>query len=249
MIAKFASSLKDNIIQKSTNPFLGTLILVWIFHNWKLVFTLFNFEESWTLEQKWEFIGAYLEPMRFSTDLIRCITIATAVLFITYFLLNMSRLIVNFYEKIVSPWIYQATDKSSIVLKSQYKLIEKERDLLEQRLEEERSRRVQMQNELDKLEQKGQKENTSTKELPLNKGGEIGILNMIDTEYTLPLFEEIIDKIYESQSVDDSELLSFLLKYDYIEQDHTMQGFGTYYKFTSNGANLKHHFLMNYKAD
>lgn len=245
MIAKTLLSFKDNIIQKSTNPFLGTLVLVWIFHNWKLVFTLFNFEEGTTLEQKWEFIDVFLEPWRFTTNLIHCITVATGVLFITYFLLNMSRLIVNFYEKMVSPWIYKVTDKSSVVLKSTYKQLEKERDSLEQRLEEERERRIQVQNELDKAEERL---NASSNSKPVSKNEiEEGIFKLIENEISISEFRTILYSINKGTGIDvDNDAINFLLRLNYVVQGPSRSANTAIFKFTGAGEEFIRLFYAKY---
>jgi len=246
MFAKTLSSLKDNLIQKTTNPFLGTLVLVWIFHNWKLVYGVFNFDKTWTLEKKWEFITTYLEPWRFTINLIECLSIATIVLFVTYFLLNFSRLIINFYEKIVSPWVYKVTDKSSIVLKSTYKQLEQERDLLEQRLEEERVRRIQVQSELDALEEKQSKNEVANNTGNKPSGNEYITLSKIDQNYSIEDFEKIIDQKFKKEAIDDSELLAFLQKFDYVDIDLTIGGKGNFYRFTPSGNALKQEFMRRY---
>lgn len=49
---KIFESFVDNIKQKTTNPFFGTLILVWLVRNWELIYTLFNFDKDWLLSDK-----------------------------------------------------------------------------------------------------------------------------------------------------------------------------------------------------
>ena len=53
------SSFFDNIKDKTTNPFFGTLIFVWLVRNWDLVYTVFNFDSDCNLEDKKEFIRKY----------------------------------------------------------------------------------------------------------------------------------------------------------------------------------------------
>lgn len=50
MIEDLFVSFKENIKGKTTNPFFGTLILVWIFHNWRLIYSIFNFDTSSNLD-------------------------------------------------------------------------------------------------------------------------------------------------------------------------------------------------------
>ncbi|WP_372751582.1 hypothetical protein [Labilibaculum sp.] len=247
MITKTFASLRDNIIQKTTNPFLGTVIIVWLFHNWKLVFGVFNFDKSWTLEKKWEFIDGYLKPIKFTTNLIECLIVSVLVLIVTYFLLNFSRLIINFYEKKVTPFVYKMTDANSVVLKSTYQQLEKERDLLEKRLEEERGRRVEMQNENEKLEQRILGLTKSSSKFISENDIENDMLNTIKKEYSIEELEKLIEDIAGGYPSDYTPLIKFLSQYDYIEE---IVGFGEIshkYKFTPNGLKLKQVYLKEYK--
>ncbi|WP_321316806.1 hypothetical protein [Labilibaculum sp.] len=247
MFAKTFASLRDNIIQKTTNPFLGTVIIVWLFHNWKLVFGVFNFDKAWTLEKKWEFIGGYLEPIKFTTNLVECLIISVVVLIITYFLLNFSRLIINFYEKKVTPFVYKMTDVNSVVLKSTYQQLEKERDLLEKRLEEERGRRVEMQNENEKLEQRILGFTKSSNKPFRENDIESDVLNKIEKEYSIKELEDLIETIAGDNPSDYTPLVKFLSQYDYIQDTDKFGAIGTIYKFTASGLKLKQEYLKQYK--
>lgn len=154
MIQDFMSSFKENIKQKTTNPFFGTLIIVWLIDNWELIYTVFNFEEGKKLQEKIDFISKYLAPSPFLQNLGMCIIISLFILTITYLLLNISRLIVNLYEKQLTPWIYKITDTNSIVLKEDYLFIKSERDELLQKYDNEREQKLKLQNEIDRLELK-----------------------------------------------------------------------------------------------
>lgn len=152
MINDIFFSFKENIRQKTTNPFFGTLIIVWIIHNWKLIFTLFNFENNDTLQGKVLFLSQYLDVKPFLINIGNCVLTTFAVLIFTYLLLNLSRLIVNLFDKKLTPWIYKITDKNSIVLKSTFQILENERDILSQKLENEREKKLGLQNEVSILE-------------------------------------------------------------------------------------------------
>jgi hypothetical protein len=154
MIKDIFSSFKENLKQKTTNPFFGTLIIVWIIHNWEFIFTFFNFEENSTLENKTTFLGKHLSSIPFLKNLFICILITFSVLILTYIFLNLSRLIINVFEKKITPWVYKVTDKSSIVLKSDYQILELERNHLINKVEEERKAKLESQNEVTNLEER-----------------------------------------------------------------------------------------------
>ena len=55
MVREAWDSFKDNIKERVSNPFLGTFTLVWIVHNWKVVYAFFYFDKDWRLQQKIDF--------------------------------------------------------------------------------------------------------------------------------------------------------------------------------------------------
>ena len=123
MIRDFLISFKDNLNEKSRNPFLGTYLIVWLFRNWELVYTLFHFDPEQKLEHKVGFIKGYYSQHDFIENLLTNIYWAFGLLILTYLLLSISRLIVNLSDKRITPWIYKITDSNSIVLKSEYERI------------------------------------------------------------------------------------------------------------------------------
>ena len=77
---RIIESFVDNIKQKTTNPFFGTLILVWLVRNWELVYTLFNFDNDCTLSDKKQFIRDYYVSKFFWKELLLNIGIALCLM-------------------------------------------------------------------------------------------------------------------------------------------------------------------------
>lgn len=154
MIKDLLISFKDNVTTKSTNPFFGTLIIVWTIKNWNLFYSLFNFDDEFKLNDKVSFINSHFTSNPFWPNLGRCIFESFVVLISSYILINVARLIINFFEKVVSPVVYKITDKSSIVLKTEYEDLINKNKKLETKLEEERASRIRQQNEYEELEKK-----------------------------------------------------------------------------------------------
>ena len=153
MIKDILLSFRDNFREKATNPFLGTYLIVWIIRNWELVYSLFNFNPNDTLEKKVIFIKSYYENNPFVEGSLWNIVWTFGVLVLTYFLLSISRAIVNLFEKQLKPWIYKKTDSKSIVLKSTYELIRNERDDLQLRLDKERESKSRLETIIKSLEE------------------------------------------------------------------------------------------------
>jgi len=145
-------SLKDNFKQRATNPFLGTYILVWAIRNWKLLYTVFNFDKNTTLDGKVKFISEYYGKGDFLLNLWQNVYISFIVLTITYVLIAVSRFIIDFFEKRITPWIARFNDKSSIVLKTTYLELLSERDELEEKIAKERESKSKLESKIKNLE-------------------------------------------------------------------------------------------------
>jgi len=232
MIKDIFSSFKDNIKQKTTNPFFGTLIIVWIIHNWKLVFTFFNFENEVPIKEKVEFLSKYLEPKPFLSDLGICLLVSFIVLSSTYLLLNLSRMIVNFFEKRLTPWVYKVTDSKSIVLKDTYDNLEKERDFLSNKLDNEREAKLRLQNEISNLEEKLKEkhidseknniEKSSNIEINEEKSKIIKLVADIEKQFYSKSFESITDYITNNQYIPLSsyqDKINYFLRHNVIKID------------------------------
>lgn len=152
MVKDFLISFGDNFKEKTRNPFLGTYLIVWLFRNWELIYSIFHFDNEQKLNDKVDFIKNYYSEHNFIANLLSNILWAFGLLILTYLLLNISRLIVNLSEKRVTPWIYELTDSKSIVLKSEYERIRVERDDVQVRLDKERESRSKLETRIKNLE-------------------------------------------------------------------------------------------------
>jgi len=250
MIKDIILSFKENLKQKSTNPFFGTLIIVWIIHNWEFIYNVFNFEKEKTLSEKIEYLRLFLEPTPFIKNLAICILITFLVLIVTFILLNLSRLIKNVSEKKVTPWVYKISDKNSVVLKSDYDIIKTERDFLSQKLEEERDSKLKLRTEITKLEERlGESIEGDDSKTEFNYESEADhIINEIkQNEKNLNAFNSFIDKINNDEYIEYpvfKNLLNFLLRYDVLKlKQKGASADYRKYTFTSFGNQIKNEFL------
>ncbi len=217
MIKDLLISFKDNFKEKTSNPFFGTLILVWFTKNWNLFYSISNFDPNMSLDKKRDFILKHFELRPFIETLVSCAFESLVILIASYFLINLSRLIINFYEKRVTPYVYKWTDETSIVLKSVYELSENERKRLEKRIEEERDARLKLQEEIDRLEkrlgelliQKNEiKDNVNAKSISDDKSKENSKLNLLfnklKKEERIQEFETIASRILNDEGIQKS---------------------------------------------
>lgn len=164
MFSNITNSIRDNFVQRTTNPFLGTLIIVWIIRNWRFVYSLIYFDSTCSLDCRIEKISSYFKDYSI-WQLVATILISFLALVITYVLVNLSRLIINFFDKIVTPWTYKVTDKSSVVPKELLKKEEERYFELEVKYLEEKEKRYKAEREIEHLESKN-----AESESPPNKG-------------------------------------------------------------------------------
>lgn len=154
MVQDTFSSIFDSIKQRTTNPFLGTLIIVWLLKNWKLVYSLFYFDAKFTLNQRLNYISSYFDRHSFLLNMLFVVLITVAVLIFTYILLALSRLLSDSYERILMPLVSKWTDSSSIVLKVDYETLKGIIIELEEKLENERLAKAELKSQRDSLDER-----------------------------------------------------------------------------------------------
>lgn len=250
MIKDFLISFKDNFKEKTRNPFLGTYLIVWIIRNWLLVYTLFNFDKKHNLDFKINFIKTYYSENDFITNLLMNILWSFGLLILTYVLLNASRFIINLSEKQITPWIYKITDSKSIVLKEEYDRLKEEKNLIENKLEDERENRVKLLNEISRLENRidellldnlERPQVTSIEKKNSEKNNiEIYQERLKNKDYTDKFVELALQGEKSSiwfKKSNEPEHIKYFFKIGLIEVNNSMQS-ETSYRLTSNGRKV-----------
>lgn len=246
MIRDILDSFKDNVKERTTNPFLGTLIIVWVLKNWVLIYSLFYFDGKLNLKSRLDYITEYFNKQSFYWNLLEVIAITLLTLIITYFLLSISRILVNFYDKVVTPWIYFITDKSSIVKKEDYVKLLDEIKLLETRLEEERLAKIRAQEERDKADQKilslsqnivaNQTEQGATSNGEFEEEDQSIDYELLINQFTPDEVDGVILSIQQSNHVlADNKVVKRLLKFGIIKVTTKFTQDRSYYELTKEG--------------
>lgn len=124
---KIIESFIENIKQKTTNPFFGTLILVWLVRNWELVYTLFNFDNDCTLSDKKQFINDYYKTKNFWEELYLNILIAMGLMILAYFLIVITRVFVNWIDHKIVPELNLKFVSKLVVSNTRFEESEKQR--------------------------------------------------------------------------------------------------------------------------
>lgn len=122
------NSFFNNIKDKLTNPFFGTLILVLIIHHWQLWYTVLNFDSDCTLEDKVEFIRTYsrnfLTFKKFMWDVLQ----AGLYMLMGYLIIIVTRSLVLWIEFWLMPLITGKIINKNVVRKSDYDEVVRERE-------------------------------------------------------------------------------------------------------------------------
>jgi hypothetical protein len=219
MFKDFFQSFKDDLSKRTTNPFLGTYLLVILFRNWRLIFVLFNFDDSHSLDEKLKIIDEYFNSISIFWYLAENVLYTFTVLIVTYILLNIARLITNFFEKIVTPRIIEFSDSRGIVEKKLYDEAIDKIDNLKKNNEEKAMKIESLESKLEKIQTNL---NDSEQKL-IRKEREFltGKLILTDLKYTFLRFSRDIrngDPLSISDA-DDSRNVTELIKIGVIYEN------------------------------
>lgn len=138
MILDSVNSFIDNIKTKASNPFFGTLIVVWLVRNWNLVYGLFIFDKDCTMNDKFEFVRNHFSGKKFYYELWVNIIVTFGLLILGYILLIASRFLANLVEHRITPNINKVAASNLVANKDvlnelEIQLLKKTNDLINER--------------------------------------------------------------------------------------------------------------------
>ncbi|CAM3968162.1 hypothetical protein FLCU109888_11490 [Flavobacterium cucumis] len=128
----------SNIKEKLTNPFFSTLIFVWLVRNWELVYSIFNFDECYTLETKKQFIVSYYRDKTIVEELFINIGIALLLMLLGYIMLFLTRTFTTWFDFSLMPSVTGKVITSKVVQRELYDEVFKERNEYAEKYEEQR---------------------------------------------------------------------------------------------------------------
>ncbi|WP_289058586.1 hypothetical protein [uncultured Flavobacterium sp.] len=139
-------SFFNNYRSKVRNPFIGTMIGVWMIRNWKVIYAFFTFDEDYTMQGKINYFESYFEKISFWRELLSVIGITFLSLLLTFILLALSRAITDFYYKIVEPFIITVIDRQAIFTRAEKVKLENKLEGLTQKLDKQSDLAVKAEN-------------------------------------------------------------------------------------------------------
>jgi len=247
MIKDLFVSFTENLKQKTSNPFLGSLIIVWIFHNWDLVFTFFNFDKELKLKDKVEILTPYFKFWTFLGNLGECVILTIFVIVISYTLMNVSLYIVDVFNKRLKPWILSLNDENSIVPMEELKAINFELKDLRKKYDDEVSERIKYQDRYRELKDKeiensmvlGPPATNKTDEKEEKKENESEmIFNILKNEGIIEAVVNTIPDILLNKGIPDSKAVQTMLNYNLVKLKSSSSS-GYYVSLTQKGTLFK----------
>jgi len=149
LIENIKERINNPFIEKNTTPFAGTYIFSIVAYNWKLIFSLFNFDSNESRERKIEIISDYLRcsdlTQRFGYPLL----IAFGVIIFYYFFNYVSLGLTTFFNRWFKATILYFTDKSKIIAREELEKTMSKMNITRLKYEELRKTFSESQSELE----------------------------------------------------------------------------------------------------
>jgi hypothetical protein len=262
---EWLESILFNLSQKTKNPFFGTLFAVFFFRHWQFFYALLNFDVTTTLKEKQYFIYNHFSDKAWLEEIYSTVFLAMLALIVSYIFLNLSRLIVNWFERKVTPWVYKVTDNTSIVLKIDFDRLKLDNDRLQKRYEEERQEKIRYREENERLVSANletsknslvvKNEITSDKNVVpfahiLNSETSIPtksqlIFEKLKNENKFPALKEIVEEVVTGNKlIKDNEFVKYFASMDIIKVKDRLDGSYNRYELTDIGREIYDLFLF-----
>lgn len=104
----FQPDINSEIKERVTNPFFVSLAIAWSVWNWRLIFIVFNFDHTYTLDKKITKVQEYLNAHFWQNSLIFYpILSAFVAIIVAALLIQLSLLITVFTRRRLQPLIYK----------------------------------------------------------------------------------------------------------------------------------------------
>lgn len=190
-------SFSNLLRSRSRNPFYGTLIIVYLFRNYKLLYKIFFLEENDPLNKI-----SYLDGLLNHDILINELLLSSLYAFIamasSYIILNLSEFLRGIFNNVVNIWVKKLidiiTNKTNTYGKDEFIKVEHEKNDYERKYIDERTRRLEHENEITLLEEK-------IKELSNPISFNEKLLKQIKDKRLLDSFREIMKAINSEHSM------------------------------------------------
>lgn len=169
----FLNSFFQNVKDKLTSPFFGTLSFILIIHHWEFWYTLFNFDKDCTRTEKIATLSLIGKREFSGWNLLCDIITALVIMLIGYLVIFGTRALSLFFDHKAMPWITGKVVSKEVVLMETHKAVVAERDEYSEKYEEQRQRVRNFSKNLDEQTSQIQEKD----KLILSEGAKINSLN------------------------------------------------------------------------
>ncbi len=208
MLPDTLNSLKDSLLEKTKNPFLGTYVLVYVIRKWEAIFSLFHFDVGMDLNSKIRTFSGYLQGYDIWVDILVNAGWTIVLLLVTYLCINIGMLITRLYKNLLTPLVYKLTDPKSVVTIEEYNKMEEKFESLRQLFNEESKKRKALQDVVDNIQSKESDNKndlgkTSSDILNLNESPDTvrQIWNYLLKQELIEIFAKTANSIRKGQSI------------------------------------------------
>lgn len=266
MVKEIWDSLKHSINNRIRNPFLGTLSIVYLLHNWQFFYLLLTFDKDISYDKRIETLKPLIENSIKLENILYVILITFIVLLFSYSCLSLSQLIILIFQKKINPRIDKLTDDKSIITKKIYDQAIKELKELREKYEDEYNQIIQLRNERNQLQEQlllvkkendsinepMKKELTKKKDFSVPKSEENKIFpklfNKIITSNWYDGFEEIINNVRNLKRINtNSPLVKELVNFEIVKLNtkYGVKDDFVIYDFTDIGNQFVQYYVLN----
>ena len=134
----FLNSFFQNIKDKLTSPFFGTLSFILLVHHWEFWYTILNFDNDMRLSEKLAYMKT-LSSVEFTVQrLLWDVSWAFGIMLIGYFIVISTRSLSLLIDHRAMPWITGHIISKNVVERRVHEDVIKERDKYSERYEEQR---------------------------------------------------------------------------------------------------------------
>lgn len=140
MITDSISSFLQNTKSKFANSFFGSLIFVWLVRNWEIIYSIFNFDKKFTLNEKLEYIHSFYDDNDIWAVTINNIGWALLLMIAGHIFVILSKVLGNVVDHNIMPNLNKRTVSKLVTDKSSFDEMKKQSDEYADKFEQEKNR-------------------------------------------------------------------------------------------------------------
>ncbi|PWS33866.1 hypothetical protein [Pedobacter paludis] len=182
----FFNSFFQNVKDKLTNPFFGTLGFILILHHWEFWYTLFNFDADCSRVEKLAILKLMVAKDFAVRNLLEDIFLTVVFVLAGYLVVFGTRALSLSFDHKLMTWLTKKVVSKNVVLLETHREVVQERDRYSEQYEEQRQRVRNFSANLDEQTRQIQEKD----KLILTEGAKVNELNISNAKVTTELNRE-----------------------------------------------------------